>query len=448
MSKIYYNALIVNEGESRTGFVGVDGDTITLVGHGQPTHAQLDSFDESEDLLGRWLLPGAIDDQVHFRDPGLTRKADIESESRAAVAGGVTSFMDMPNTNPPTISITAWEDKCRRAAEVSAANYAFFLGATASNIDELRAADPKRVPGVKLFLGSSTGNMLVDREEALDAIFALPHLIAVHSEDENTIRTNARAATEKYGEGCVPIAEHPNIRSAEACRVSTERAIERARRLGTRLHILHLSTEAETQMLQPGEPDRKQITGEVCAHHLWFTDADYSRLGAKIKCNPAVKSASDRAALREALREGRVDIVATDHAPHLPADKEGDALHAASGLPLVQFSLPLMLEMARQGEWTKEDVVRWMCHAPAKLFGIEKRGYIREGYKADITVIDPENPYTVEAGMVISKCGWSPLEGTELHNRVMLTLVNGREVYRDGVLASPMPSAQPLIFRR
>lgn len=448
MSKLYYNALIVNEGTSQTGFIGVAGDTITLVGYGTPTPEQLAAFDAAEDLHGKWLMPGAIDDQVHFRDPGLTQKADIASESRAAVAGGVTSFMDMPNTKPPTVSIAAWEDKCRHAAEVSAANYAFFIGATADNIAELRAINPALVPGVKLFLGSSTGNMLVDSEDALDAIFALPHLIAVHSEDEQTIRANAQAAREKYGEGRVPISEHPAIRSAEACRLSTERAIARARRLGTRLHVLHLSTAAETPMFEPGEPDSKRITGEVCVHHLWFDDSDYAQLGAKIKCNPAVKTRADRDALRQALREHRIDIVATDHAPHLPADKEGDALHAASGLPLVQFSLPLMLEMARQGEWTKEDVVDWMCHAPARLYGVEKRGFIREGYKADIAVVDGDSPYTIDSEMILSKCGWSPLEGTQLHARVCLTLVNGNEVYRDGLLADPIPHAQPLTFAR
>jgi dihydroorotase len=365
------------------------------------------------------VLPGAIDDQVHFRDPGLTQKGDIATESQAAAAGGVTSFMDMPNTKPATVTNEAMHGKLMRARDVSAVNYAFFIGATNDNFDVLSATDFTRCPGVKLFLGSSTGNMLVDNEKALNKIFAnVPAIIAVHSEDEATIKANRDRISAEHPEG-VAVELHPAIRSREACIISTTRAMKRAE---------------EAEMFSNRPLAEKRITAEVSVHHLWFCADDYARLGTRIKMNPAIKSATDRDALRKALRDGRIDIVATDHAPHLPADKEGDALTAASGAPMVQFSLPLMLEMADMGIFTRELVVEKMCHAPAKLFGIRKRGYLRKGYAADIAVVRVNAPYTVTDDMALSRCGWTPLAGTTLHNRVVATWVNGNAVWRDGAI--------------
>ncbi len=434
MSKIYFGGLVVTGSGSFPGYIGVEGDRIAVVGEGAPSEELLRSFSESENLKGKWILPGVIDDQVHFRDPGLTHKADMESESRAALAGGVTSFMDMPNTNPQTVTVEAWENKMKRAAEASYANYAFFIGATKDNIAELEKADYSKIPGVKLFLGASTGNMLVDDEEALDEIFSLGRLVAIHSEDEETIRRNAAAARERYGDD-VPVTEHPNIRSSEACVKSTRRAIERAERLGTRLHILHLSAADEAEMLQRGDLESKKITAEACVHHLWFTDADYERLGSRIKWNPAVKTASDRDALRQAANDGRIDVVATDHAPHLLSEKEGGALKAASGGPFVQFSLPAMLELAREGVFTKEKVVELMCENPARLFGVRDRGFLRKGAYADMVIVDPEQPFKVTKEKILSKCGWSPIEGETLSHSVVKTILNGAEAYSEGLFA-------------
>lgn len=432
MKKIYYNALIINEGHSFIGYVGVSGDRIVKIGSGEAPTALIEQYEESEDLLGKWLLPGVIDDQVHFRDPGLTHKGDISTESRAAVAGGVTSYMDMPNTKPQTVTVSAWEEKMKRASEVSLANYAFFIGATSENIEELKKADYTRIPGIKLFLGASTGNMLVEDESALDEIFSLGRLVAIHSEDETTIRDNAKKAIDEFGEGNVPISEHPKIRSEEACVKSTKRAIERAKRLGTRLHVLHISTGKEISMMLPGDLNGKQITSEVCVHHLWFSDEDYAHLGSRIKWNPAVKTSGDRKALREALNDGRIDIIATDHAPHTREEKQGDALHAASGGPMVQFSLPVMLQLSAEGILSKERVVELMSHNPARLFGIKDRGFLREGYFADMVIVDPRKGFTVNTDIIESKCGWSPLEGEMLDHTVSATIVNGNEVWRDG----------------
>ncbi len=434
MSKIYFGGLVVTGSGSFPGYVGVEGERIVTVGEGVPSEEILNHFSEREDLQGKWIMPGVIDDQVHFRDPGLTHKADIETESRAALAGGVTSFMDMPNTNPQTVTVDAWEAKMRRAEEASYANYAFFIGATKDNLEELEKADYSRIPGVKVFLGASTGNMLVDDEEALDQIFSLGRLVAIHSEDEETIRRNAAAACERFGDD-VPVTEHPNIRSREACAKSTRRAIERAERLGTRLHVLHLSTADEAAMLQPGDVEEKKITGEVCVHHLWFTDADYERLGSRIKWNPAVKTAADREALRAAANDGRIDVVATDHAPHLLSEKAGGALKAASGGPFVQFSLPVMLELAREGVFTKEKVVELMCENPARLFGVKDRGFLRPGAYADLVIVDPEKPFTVTKETILSKCGWSPIEGETLSHSVVKTILNGAEAYSEGQFA-------------
>ncbi len=427
---LLYNALIINEGESFIGYVLTDGELISEVGHGVP-RSELLTDSNCIDLEGKWLLPGIIDDQVHFREPGLTHKADIASESRAALAGGVTSFMDMPNCKPPTVDRQAWQWKMDRAAAVSAANYSFWIGATNDNMPELAEADFSRIPGIKVFLGASTGNMLVDDEKALDGIFSAKRIVAIHSEDEGIIRENMHRAVERFGEQDIPVTEHPNIRSREACVRSTEKAIERACRLGTRLHILHLSTAEEAQMLNrtPSMPapawKDKKITAEVCVHHLWFTADDYPRLGARIKWNPAVKDSSDREELRKAVNDGRIDVVATDHAPHLLSEKEGGCRKAASGGPLVQHSLLMMLEMASDGLWPKERVVSLMAHNPARLFGISRRGFIRPGYFSDLTVVNPDRPYTVNSSNLLTKCGWSPLEGHTFPASVETVIVNG-----------------------
>lgn len=445
---LLYNGRVVNRGLIYIGYVAIDGERIATVGRGAAPQDLVDRASEAIDVRNALIMPGVIDDQVHFRDPGLTHKGDIATESRAAAAGGVTSFMDMPNTNPPTVTAEALLDKHRRAAQVSAVNYSFFLGATNDNLQVLLDADYSRIPGVKLFLGSSTGNMLVDNEAALDRIFAeVPALIAVHSEDEATIRDARRRLVAEMGED-LPIALHPVLRSREACVVSTRRAIDRARRYGTRLHVLHVSTADEAAMFgdEPLSPD-KRITAEVCVHHLWFCADDYGRLGARIKMNPAIKDAADREALRNALRDGRIDIVATDHAPHMPVEKEGGLLEAASGAPMVQYSLPVMLELARQGVFGVEMVIEKMCHAPARLYSIVDRGWLDEGMYADIVVVDTDSRYTVEDADVVSRCGWTPLVGTTLHSRVSRTYVNGRAVYVDGRLTDAR-GALPLEFRR
>ena len=429
---IIYNALLINEGEKFKGYVVTDGPVIARVGRGDASADLIAACREAIDARGSYLLPGVIDDQVHFRDPGLVHKGDIATESIAAVAGGVTSFMDMPNTKPPTVTQKALREKLQHASEVSAANYSFFIGATNDNMRELLECDYKITPGVKLFLGSSTGNMLVDEESTLDRIFSeVPAIIAVHSEDEATIRANRQRYESECG-GSVPVEMHPLIRSREACVLSTRRAIERAERCNTRLHVLHVSTADEVAMFSDAPLPEKRITAEVCVHHLWFCDEDYARLGSRIKMNPAVKSRADRDALRQGLRDGRIDIVATDHAPHLPAEKEGDALTAASGAPMVQFSLPVMLELADMGVFTHQLVVDKMCHAPARLYDIMGRGFIREGYMADLVLVKPGEAYTVTDDMVLSRCGWTPLAGTTLHNRVTDTWVNGHRACRDG----------------
>lgn len=429
---IIYNALLINEGEKFKGYVVTDGPVIARVGRGDASADLIAACREAVDARGSYLLPGVIDDQVHFRDPGLVHKGDIATESIAAVAGGVTSFMDMPNTKPPTVTQKALREKLQHASEVSAANYSFFIGATNDNMRELLECDYKITPGVKLFLGSSTGNMLVDEESTLDRIFSeVPAIIAVHSEDEATIRANRQRYESECG-GSVPVEMHPLIRSREACVLSTRRAIERAERCNTRLHVLHVSTADEVAMFSDAPLPEKRITAEVCVHHLWFCDEDYARLGSRIKMNPAVKSRADRDALRQGLRDGRIDIVATDHAPHLPAEKEGDALTAASGAPMVQFSLPVMLELADMGVFTHQLVVDKMCHAPARLYDIMGRGFIREGYMADLVLVKPGEAYTVTDDMVLSRCGWTPLAGTTLHNRVTDTWVNGHRACRDG----------------
>lgn len=431
--KLIKNVRIINEGRSYQGTVLINGEMIEAVYEGEVPSEIIAETNDVVDGQGKWLLPGCIDDQVHFREPGLTYKADIYSESRAAVAGGVTSFMDMPNTKPQTTTIENLEWKFNRAAETSAANYSFFFGGTNDNMEEIRRLDRSRVPGLKLFLGSSTGNMLVDKKDALERIFSESDLlIAVHAEKEEIIKRNIAYYTQKYGED-LDISFHSKIRSEEACYASSSEAVELATRLGTRLHILHLSTAKETTLLDNKLPLKdKKITGEVCVHHLWFHDGDYALFGNRIKWNPSIKTLADRTALREAVNNDKIDIIATDHAPHLLSEKEGSCLKAASGGPLVQHSLIVMLELAMEGRFTYEKVVDKMAHKPAELFHIDRRGYIRPGYYADLVLIDPNKSWTVSKENILTKCGWSPFEGYTFHHAVDTTWVNGEIVWQDG----------------
>lgn len=430
--KLIKNVRIINEGRSYQGAVLINGEMIEAVYEGEVPSEIIAEAKEVVDGQGKWLLPGCIDDQVHFREPGLTHKADIYSESRAAVAGGVTSFMDMPNTKPQTTTLENLEWKFNRAAETSVANYSFFFGGTNDNMEDIRRLDRSRVPGLKLFLGSSTGNMLVDKKDALEKIFSESNLlIAVHAEKEEIIKRNIAYYTQQYGED-LDISFHSKIRSEEACYASSSEAVELATRLGTRLHILHLSTAKETTLLDNKLPLKdKKITGEVCVHHLWFHDGDYALFGNRIKWNPSIKTLADRTALREAVNNGKIDIIATDHAPHLLSEKGGSCLKAASGGPLVQHSLIVMLELAMEGRFTYEKVVDKMAHKPAELFHIDRRGYIRPGYYADLVLIDPNKTWTVSKENILTKCGWSPFEGYTFHHAVDTTWVNGEVVWKD-----------------
>lgn len=430
--KLIKNVRIINEGRSYQGAVLINGEMIEAVYEGEVPSEIIAEAKEVVDGQGKWLLPGCIDDQVHFREPGLTHKADIYSESRAAVAGGVTSFMDMPNTKPQTTTLENLEWKFNRAAETSVANYSFFFGGTNDNMEDIRRLDRSRVPGLKLFLGSSTGNMLVDKKDALERIFSESDLlIAVHAEKEEIIKRNIAYYTQQYGED-LDISFHSKIRSEEACYASSSEAVELATRLGTRLHILHLSTAKETTLLDNKLPLKdKKITGEVCVHHLWFHDGDYALFGNRIKWNPSIKTLADRTALREAVNNDKIDIIATDHAPHLLSEKEGSCLKAASGGPLVQHSLIVMLELAMEGRFTYEKVVDKMAHKPAELFHIDRRGYIRPGYYADLVLIDPNKTWTVSKENILTKCGWSPFEGYTFHHAVDTTWVNGEVVWKD-----------------
>lgn len=428
------DATLINEGRSFKGSVLINNKFISKVfTKGEP----LPDADKEYDAEGLWLLPGVIDDQVHFREPGLTHKGSIASESVAAVAGGVTSFMDMPNTMPQTVTIGELEKKYELASGQSMANYSFYLGATNDNLRELLKADPSKVCGIKVFMGSSTGNMLVDNKEALIELFKeVPLLIATHCEDETIIRENTELYRQKYGED-IAFKYHPQIRSAEACYKSSSLAVELASKYNSRLHVLHLSTEKELSLFSSNKAlADKRISAEVCVHHLWFTQDDYDRLGSRIKWNPAVKSLSDREALREALNNNLLDVVATDHAPHTLDEKSRGYFNAPSGGPLVQHSLLAMLEMAGQGVFTKELVVDKMCHAPATLFRIEKRGYIRENYYADLVLIDPNAKEEVKDSNALYKCGWTPFAGNTFNHSVKATWVNGNLVYNNGSLIS------------
>lgn len=384
------------------------------------------------DAKGKHLLPGAIDDQVHFREPGLTYKEDIAHGSAAAVAGGITTFMEMPNTIPQTLTQALLEQKYAMGAASSVANYSFYMGASNTNVDEVLRTDPRTVCGLKAFLGSSTGNMLVDNPETLDRLFKEAHLIlAIHAEDEPSIRRNMAEAVARFGDD-IPMEQHPFIRSAEACWLSSSNAVALAKKHGTRLHVLHISTARELELFTPGPLANKRITAEACVHHLWFTDADYKKKGALIKWNPAVKSLEDRDAIRQAVKYGRIDVVATDHAPHTTEEKEHRYAQCPSGGPLVQHALPAMLELMHQGVFSLEEVVEKMCHAPARLFQVKDRGFIREGQHADLVLVDLDAPWTVTKDNLLYKCGWSPFEGQRFRSRVLRTWVNGQLVHEDG----------------
>jgi dihydroorotase len=427
MTTLIQDATIVNEGKIFKGSLLLEGDSIKkIITDNEPIVS--DNYINAE---GKLLIPGVIDDQVHFREPGLTHKGDIYSEAKSGIAGGVTSFMEMPNTIPQSVTNELLEQKYQRAAEVSLANYSFYIGATNNNIDEVLKANPQNVCGIKCFMGSSTGNMLVENE-GLENLFKHAHMIvATHNEEESVIRTNIEAFRLKYGED-IPIEMHPVIRNAEACYQSTYKAIELATKYNTRLHTLHLSTAREMELFTSGSPDQKKITNEVCVHHLWFDERDYRRLGSSIKWNPAIKSEADKVALRNAVNADVIDIVATDHAPHTIEEKNNSYFKCPSGGPLLQHSLVVMLEMVSQGIFTYEKVVEKMCHLPALLFNVKGRGYIREGYKADLVLIDPVQEWKVEKNNILYKCGWSPFEGQVFKHNITHTFVNGNLVYENG----------------
>jgi dihydroorotase len=423
------NARLVNEGRI------IEGDLLIKQGRIERIATAIGGTGSEKiiDAAGAWLLPGMIDDQVHFREPGLTHKGGIRSESRAAVAGGITSFMEMPNTLPPTVTLDALEDKYAVAAEKSLANYAFYLGATNDNLEVIRSLPQGTAAGIKIFMGASTGNMLVDNEETLAGIFRdAPALIATHCESTPMINKNLEAALEKYGPE-IPVEEHPNIRSAEACYESTVLAMSLAREHGATLHVLHLSTAREMELFEPGPMAGKLITGEICVHFLHFNSGDYAVRGNHIKCNPAIKTAADQAALISALADGRLDIIATDHAPHTLEEKAvSDYVKAPSGLPLVQDALLSVLELFHDGVFSLEDLVLRTAHNVADRYKVVDRGYLREGYWADLVLVDSTRTTAVTRERVLSQCGWSPFEGETFRSRIEATLVNGQVVYRDG----------------
>lgn len=428
-------AKIVNEGRIFEGNVLIRNNRIEEIIPEGFSHSVLEDLENIEiiDGRGKYLIPGVIDDQVHFRDPGLTQKGDLFTESRAAVAGGITSFMDMPNTDPKAVTLSLLEEKFKLASKKSFANYSFFLGATNDNIEEIKKANPEKICGVKVFLGASTGNMLVDDPEVLEKIFSNSGLvIAIHSEDEGIIKRNMAEFRNNYGEQ-VPISAHPLIRSEEACYVSTKKAVDLAKKYNTRLHILHLSTAKELDLLRNDIPlNKKRITAEVCVHYLWFDDRDYDRLGSLIKWNPAIKTKQDKESLFKGLLEDKLDIVATDHAPHLEIEKQNSYFHCPSGGPLVQHSLTIMLEFFHQQRISLDKIVEKMCHAPAVLYRIKDRGFIRKGYFADLVLVDLDDPWTVSKENILYKCGWSPFEGITFSSRVTNTFVNGNPVYSNG----------------
>jgi len=441
---IIKNGTIFNEGKRFVADILIENNRITTI---EPNIEALPNT-QVIDATGKWILPGVIDDQVHFREPGLTHKGSIETESRAAIAGGVTSFIEQPNTVPNAVTQELLEEKYQIAAQSSFANYSFMMGGTNDNLDEVLKTNPRNVAGIKLFLGSSTGNMLVDNQEVLEKIFSSTKmLIAVHCEDEQTIKQNLQMAIDTYGDN-IPVDQHPIIRSAEACYISSSKAVELAKKTGARLHVFHISTGKETELFTNDIPLKdKKITAEVCVHHLYFSDEDYPKKGNFIKWNPAVKTSQDRAQLWEALLDDRIDVIATDHAPHTLDEKSQQYLQAPSGGPLVQHSLLVLLDFAKKGKLSVEKVVEKMCHNPAVVFQIESRGYIKEGYFADLVIVDPNQETKVSKDNLVYKCGWSPLEGETLQAAIEKTIVNGHVVFDKGNF-NESPKGQRLLFNR
>ncbi|MFY7919757.1 MAG: dihydroorotase [Chryseotalea sp.] len=438
------NAKIVNEGKVTEGDLLIKGERIEKIGNVQQVTEQHTIIDAK----GSYLLPGAIDDQVHFREPGLTHKANIFTESRAAVAGGVTTYMEMPNTSPPTFTQSLLEDKYKIAAHASLANYSFYIGASNENIEEVLKTDLTKVCGLKIFMGSSTGNLLVDNPKTLEAFFSkFQGLIATHCEDEQSIRRNMEAAHQKFGED-VPVSYHPIIRDEEVCYLSSSMAVELAKKFGTHLHVLHISTAKELSLFDNSIPlEKKKITAEACIHHLWFNENDYATKGSLIKWNPAVKSASDQQAILQAVLNNTIDVIATDHAPHLLEEKQNPYFKAPSGGPLVQHSVVAMLEMVKQGKITIEKVVEKMSHHVAILYRIQERGFIREGYFADLVLVNPNESWQVEKKNILAKCGWSPFEGQNFSHKVTHTFVSGYLAYANGMLQNEQ-MGQRLKFSR
>lgn len=437
------DAMVVNEGLVQRASVLIEDETIAGIFESDAPQA-----DTVIDAAGKWLLPGVIDDHVHFRDPGLTHKADMATESLAAAAGGVTTVFDMPNCIPQTVTLDALNDKFSHAAETCIVNHSFYLGATHDNLNQIEKIDPSRVCGVKLFMGSSTGGMLLDDRDSLKALFnAAPVPVAVHCEETSIINANMERYTTQYGSE-PPVKYHPLIRSEEACYASTSKALDVAAGTNVHLHILHLTTAHELGLFSNGPLQGKQFTAEACPAHLWFTDADYSTKGTRIKCNPAIKTAADRDALRLALTDGRIDVIGTDHAPHLLSEKQGGCRTAASGMPVLPYSLPAMLELMERGILKMTDVVRLMCHNPAQIFSIKERGFIRQGYKADLTLVSrTDQGYTVSDADVPNKCGWTPFDGDQFHWKVCVTWVNGHAVYNNGHTDISI-KGQPVKFNR
>ena len=444
MKILIKNAKIVNENQIFESDLLIEKDLISKISK----NISEEGADKIIDASGKYLLPGIIDDQVHFREPGLTHKGDIESESRAAIAGGVTSFIEQPNTVPNAVTQELLEEKYQIASEKSFANYSFMMGGTNDNLEEILKTNPRNVAGIKLFLGSSTGNMLVDNPETLENIFSKTKmLIAVHCEDESTIRKNTEIYKEKFGED-IPMKYHHLIRSEEACYLSSSKAVELAKKTGARLHIFHVSTAKETELFQNNIPLKdKKITAEVCVHHLTFTNEDYETKGTLIKWNPAVKTEKDKVGLWEALLDDRIDIVATDHAPHTWQEKQNVYTKAPSGAPLVQHSLVAMIEHFKKGKISLEKIVEKMCHNPAILFQVEKRGFVKEGFKADLVLVDLDDEFTVSKENILYKCGWSPLEGTTFHSKITHTFVNGNLVFENGKV-SEEKFGERLLFER
>ena len=445
MTTLVKGGTLVNEGRTFNGSLVIENEKITRIV--EENHTPEASYDEVIDASGCFVLPGVIDDHVHFREPGLTEKADIDTESRAAAAGGVTTYFDMPNTVPQTTTLEALDEKFALAATKSHVNYSFFFGATNDNVSLFPQLDIHRIPGIKLFMGSSTGNMLVDRKEALERIFSTAPLpIMTHCEDTEIINRNMAEAKQKYGDD-PNVNHHPEIRSEEACYESTRLAVELATKHQARLHIAHLTTARELSFLTPHSSLlTPRITGEATVSHLYFCDRDYQALGTRIKCNPAVKTERDRDALREALNDGRIAVIGTDHAPHLLSQKEGGCARAASGMPMIQFSLVTMLELVDQGVLSLERLVELMCHNPARLFEVRQRGFLREGYQADVVLVRPNTGWTVTKELIQSRCGWSPMEGHMYLWRVERTLCNGHTVYEQGRVDTDY-IGQPVEFR-